>query len=88
MPTPPFSPFADNAASLSLDGLTLENGEERVALYGQLDLTRDKAGLKLARQLKIVLDALVHYLETAHNLPERLPPPKAAETVKNPFGSG
>ena len=86
MPAPTFSPYADDAASLSIGGLTLENGTERVALYGQLDLTRDKAGLRLARELKAVLDAVVHQLEAAHDLPEQVPPPAKPRTVKNPFG--
>ena len=85
MPTPTFSPYADNAASLSLGGLTVENDTERVALYGQLDLTRDKAGLKLARQLKAVLDAVVRHLEAVHDLPDQVPPPEPTKTVKNPF---
>ena len=87
MPAPIFNPFADDAASLSLGGLTLENGQECVALYGQLDLTRDKAGLKLARELKAVLDAAVRHLEAAHDLPDRVPAPEPTKTVKNPFGS-
>ena len=87
MAVPTFSPYADDAASLSLGGLTVENGTERVALYGQIDLTRDKAGLKLARELKAVLDAAVRHLEAAHDLPEQVPPPEPTKTVKNPFDS-
>ena len=87
MAAPTFSPYADDAASLSIGELTLENGRNRVALYGQLDLTRDKAGLKLARELKAVLDAVVHQLEAAHDLPEQVPAPEPTKTVKNPFGS-
>ena len=85
MPEPTFSPYADDAAALSIGGLTLENGQERVAVYGQIDLTRDKAGLRFARQLKAVLDAVVHHLEAAHDLPEQVSPPAKPKTVKNPF---
>ena len=81
MPEPTFSPYADDAASLSIGELTLENGTERVAVHGQLDLTRDKAGLKLARELKTVLDAVVHHLEAAHDLPEHIPAPEKPRTV-------
>ena len=56
-----------------------------MAVYGQLDLTRDKTGLKLARELKAVLDAVVRHLEAAHDLPEQVPPPEPTKTVKNPF---
>ena len=85
MAVPTFTPYADDAASLSLGGLTMENGTERVALYGQLDLTRDKAGLRLARELKAVLDAVVRHLEAAHDLPDQVSPPEKPRTVKNPF---
>ena len=32
-------PFADDAASISIGELTVENGTDRIALYGSLDLT-------------------------------------------------
>lgn len=81
-----FDPFGDDAASLGIGELTLENGRERVAVYGSLDLTRDKAGLKCARELKAVLDAVVRHLEAARGLPEAVPPPERPTPVKNPFG--
>lgn len=83
---PEFQPFADDAASLGLGEFTIENGRERVALYGSLDLTRDQAGLRLARALKGVLDATVAHLEAAHDLPGQVPPPEKPTTVRNPFG--
>lgn len=39
------TPFADDAASIPIGELTVENGTDRIALYGSLDLTRDKQGL-------------------------------------------
>ena len=85
MPAPAFNPYADDAASMNVGELTCENGKDRVALYGQVDLTRDKAGLRLARELKAVLDAVVRHLEAAHDLPEQVPAPRKPRTVKNPF---
>ena len=55
-------------------------------MYGSLDLTRDKAGLKLARELKAVLDAAVRHLEAAPDLPDAVPAPEPPTSVKNPFG--
>ena len=81
---PSFDPFA--AASLGIGELTLENGPERVAFYGILDLTRDITRLKLARELKAVLDAVMRYLEGARDLPDAVPAPKEPASVKNPFG--
>jgi hypothetical protein len=41
-----FAPFADEAASITIDKLTIENGTDRITLYGSLDLTRDKVGAR------------------------------------------
>src|SRR5919202_1351227 len=70
------TPFADDAASLSIGEMTLENGQERLALYGNLDLTRDKQGLQHARALKTVLDQVVRVLEADKALPDRIAPPE------------
>ena len=66
--------------------LTLENGRECMTVGGSLDLTRDKAGLAHARELKAVMDAVVHTLESDAALPDKVAPPKATTEVKNPFG--
>ena len=34
-------PFADNATSISIGKLTIENGTDQVTLYGSLDITRE-----------------------------------------------
>lgn len=85
MTKPEFDPFADNAASLTFGGLTIENGADRVAVYGTLDLTRDRAGLELAKRLKAILDAAVARLEADSALPDEAPKPKPAGKRKNPF---
>ncbi len=79
-------PFADDAASSAIGSLTVENGTERVALYGSLDLTRDRQGLEHARALKALVDAVVTALEGQGSLPDAVPPPKAPRSVPNPFG--
>jgi hypothetical protein len=81
-----FDPYADDAASLGIGELTLENGQDRIAVYGSLDLTRDKVGLKHARELKAVLDAVVRHLDAARDLPDVVPAPEKPTSVKNPFG--
>lgn len=86
MPTLTIKPYADDATSLTIGDLTLENGRDCVAVGGSLDLTRDKAGLAHARALKAALDAVVHALESESALPDRVAPPKATTEVKNPFG--
>ena len=42
-------PYADDAASLAIGDLTIENGQDSIAVGGSLDLTRDKVGLAARR---------------------------------------
>ena len=78
-------PFADDSAATEVGGLKLENGRDRIACYGSLDLTRDKAGLTLARRMHAVLATVVQTLEADASLPDAVPPPKKRGSVKNPF---
>jgi hypothetical protein len=78
-----FKPFADEAAVVSVGSLSIENRLDRVSVHGDVDITRDKVGLKLALELKTRIDQIVTALK-AEALPERvevLPP----SWVKNPF---
>lgn len=81
-----FTPFADDSSSLGIGKLTVENGTDRVALYGTLDLTRDRKGLALARALKAVVDQTVQRLESDPALPDAIPGPALPKSVANPFG--
>ncbi len=78
-------PFADDNGSTSIDSLVIENGRDKVALYGTLDITRDKAGLALARDLVVFMTRVVGVLSADPNLPDKLPPPEQPATVRNPF---
>ena len=78
-------PFADDVASVSIGPLTIENGTARVALYGSLDLTRDKQGLAHARTLQALLDQVVQRLEAEHDLPDAIAATPAPKSVPNPF---
>jgi hypothetical protein len=77
------NPFKNESESLQIGELTVENRLDRVSIYGSIDITRDKAGLTIARQLKEILDLTLAELEKSE-LPEKvtLAP---AETVDNPF---
>ncbi len=79
-------PFADEATALQIAGLTIENRLDRVALFGSIDLTKDRAGLRRARELRLLLEAIVSALEReGDSLPEAIEV-KATDTVKNPLG--
>lgn len=80
-----FAPFADDAAVQTIGGLSIENGRDRIAIHGSLDLGRDATGLERARAAAAALAAIVAALE-AEPLPEQLADVShPADTVKNPF---
>ena len=83
----PFTPFADDAAALTIGGMTVENGTDRVILSGSLDITRDRQGLDHAKALRVALDAVIAALEAEKVLPAKAPQPARAKTTKapNPF---
>ena len=83
-----FVPFADDTASTTLCGLTAENGRDRIALYGQGEIGRDKAGLAQAQALLALLGEVVKALSGDPALPQHAPAAKAVPTkaVRNPFG--
>lgn len=78
-------PYADDAGAMQIGELQVENGTDRVALYGSIDLTRDKQGLEHARKLRDLLAAVVNSLESETDLPDQIPSPKPTDTVDNPF---
>ncbi len=79
-----FEPFANDSHSTSIGDMTVENGTDSIGFYGQIDLSRDKAGLARACALKAFFDSVVAALEGEASLPDALPNRKP-EIVKNPF---
>ncbi len=82
-PVPGFAAFANEADVVHIAGLTIENRVDRISLHGDLDLTRDQAGLAHARQLHALLASVLERLES-ETLSDVLPPPKV-DSVPNPF---
>jgi hypothetical protein len=78
-----FVPYANEADVLHIGKLMVENRLDRVSLSGDVDLTADKRGLELARQLHALLGQVVGKLE-GQALPDQLPAPDV-KTVDNPF---
>ena len=81
-----FSPFKNESDAVTLGNLKVENREDRVAIYGSLAITRDRAGLAAAKALQSLLEAIIKELEAGHDLPVRIAEAEPAEKVKNPFG--
>lgn len=86
---PKIVPFKDDSTSICLgntdSGFTVENGTDQVEMYGRLPITLDKQGLKLAEQLKEIVDSIVLVMKTK-NLPEHIANVGTVDEVKNPFG--
>ena len=83
----PISAFENESDAVTLGSdFSIENRIDRVSIFGSLDLTRDKKGLRLAMVLKANVDAIVAKLQSEH-LPEevKVTPPRQ---VDNPFGGG
>jgi hypothetical protein len=78
-----FKAYANEEDSLGIGGLTVENRMNCVEIYGSLAITKDKEGLRLALQLKDVIDSTLKVLQSA-KLPERIQN-KPTDTVDNPF---
>jgi hypothetical protein len=79
-----FNPFKNEADCIQIgDDLTIENRVDRVSIYGSIDLTLDKEGVKAAKELKAILDLIVAEMVKT-DLPERIAVVES-ETVKNSF---
>ena len=79
-----FKPYASESDILRIGALEIENRVDRVTLTGDVVLTRDQAGLALARELQALLGRVVKALEAEEKLPDTVKV-KTARVVKNPF---
>ena len=79
-----FKPFDKGVESHAIHDLTLENQEDCVSIYGNLQLTKDQAGLAAAKVLQAFLNELVGILEATEDLPEHTARQDEQE-IDNPF---
>lgn len=79
-----FKPFENGTESHSIHDLTLENDEDRINIYGNLQVTKDQEGLKAAKALQTYLNEIVKTLEQETDLPEKITTQVEGEVV-NPF---
>lgn len=82
--TQEFKPYANEVDVLRIGDLEIENRIDRVSLAGDVVLTKDQAGLAMAKELQSLIGRIVKALEAEKQLPESVEL-KAAVTVKNPF---
>lgn len=78
-----FDPFSGKSQSLSIGDLTIEDQDDRLVLYGQMEIPRDMSGKEKAHALKELFTKILARLET-ETLPEAVTkaPPTPGE---NPF---
>jgi len=82
--TESFKPYANEADVLRIGEMEIENRVDRVTLTGDVVLTRDQAGLALAKELQAIVDGVVKTLSADKQLPDVVEV-KEARSVKNPF---
>ena len=78
-----FKPFEQGDQSSAIYDLTLENQVDCVSLYGNLQITKDQAGLKTAKALQNFINDVVAALEK-QSLPEQIER-KLEREIENPF---
>jgi len=79
-----FKPYENGTESHAIHDLTIENDVDCVSLYGNLQLTKDQAGLKAAKALQALLNNVVQQLENTPDLPDKIQRNDAQE-IDNPF---
>ena len=79
-----FKPFQNGTESHAIHDLNLENDLDRINIYGNLQISKDQAGLAAAKALQQYINAIVTHLENTADLPKTLQLPDADE-VENPF---
>lgn len=75
--------FENESETVNINELIIENRFDRVSLYGSIDITKDKIGLKKIRAIKKQIDQIANKLEN-EDLPDEIEV-LAAKIVQNPF---
>ena len=78
------TPFANESESFGIGDLTVENRIDRITIYGNIDITRDKEGFQNAEILQALFNDIVASMN-AETLPDKISI-KPADHVPNPFG--
>ena len=79
-----FKPYANESDVIRIGNMEIENRIDRLSITGDVVLTRDQAGLALAKELQALLSQVVNALEADKQLPEKVRL-KPTREVKNPF---
>lgn len=84
-----FHPFADNAQSFELAGITFENQGDQVNIFGQITLTPTKESLANALELQEIINSAVDWLKNQptlkNNAELQYEVDENVSTIPNPF---
>lgn len=75
--------YFDSNESKKISDLTIENSEDKIIIYGDIDITRDKEGLNNLNELLNYLNGIKLKMDS-EDLPEKIES-KSSEIVNNPF---
>ncbi len=79
-----FKPYIQGTESHSIHDLTVENDVDVINISGNLQITKDQAGLASAKALQTYLNQIVQSLEAETDLPEQIACAQTGE-IENPF---
>ena len=79
-----FKPYIQGTESHSIHDLTVENDVDVINISGNLQITKDQAGLASAKALQTYLNQIVQSLEAETDLPEKITHVQTGE-IENPF---
>ena len=79
-----FKPYIQGTESHSIHDLTVENDVDVINISGNLQITKDQAGLASAKALQTYLNQIVQSLEAETDLPEQIARAQTGE-IENPF---
>jgi len=60
-------PFANNHQSMQIGELVIENQQDKIIIYGDIELTLDETGYQQAQQLQMLATKIIKAFET-HSL--------------------
>lgn len=81
--------FANESEATEISNLKIENRTDRISIYGDIDITRDEAGLTNIRKLQAIINDAENILTAERNagkLPKTITLVAPTE-VENPFMS-
>jgi len=78
-----FSPFKNESDCIQIGELNIENRVDRISIFGSVDITLDKEGQEVAKELKAIIDSTLAEMEKV-DLPDKIAV-APVEVVDNPF---